>query len=35
MIVLVQRFDQNWSEFWLKILMIRERERERERGLTS
>ena len=31
MIVLVQRFDQNWSEFWLKILMIRERERERER----
>ena len=31
MIVLVQRFDQNWSEFWLVILMITERERERER----
>ena len=29
MIVVVQRFDQNWSEFWLIILMIRERERER------
>ena len=35
MIVLVQRFDQNWSEFWLGILMITERERERERERSS
>ena len=33
MIVLVQRFDQNWSEFWLVILMITERERERSSEL--